>query len=62
MIMICGFNMNDLGIKEGNIYVKMVEKLVDKLSFFVDTIVKIVNKCQGNFSDSCKNLLEKYHK
>ena len=62
LIMWWGFNINDLANKDDNIYVKMIEKLTEKLSFLVNTIIKIIEKVSWKFSETWTNLLTNYYK
>ena len=60
--MICGFTINDLGVKEENIYVRVIEELVQRMIFLRETIVSLVDHYKGNPSEKGKILLQKFYK
>lgn len=49
--MICGFTINDLIGKDSCIYVKVIEELVQRMVFLRETIISLVDHCEGNPSE-----------
>jgi hypothetical protein len=63
MVMIWGFNVNDLADTTDNPYLQMVEKLVTKLNQCMETTVNIVTSVQqnGKPDKNCEQLINNYY-
>ncbi|CAI2375884.1 unnamed protein product [Moneuplotes crassus] len=61
-IMICGFTINDLGVEEGNVYIEVIQALVEKLVFLKETTADLFCKSTAIQNGSEDKLLECFYK